>query len=74
MEEEVNERKTKVNTLELEKENLKNILNENRLLINTLKGKEGFLKASLESFDKIQSNFNDKYNENIIRNISGYFN
>lgn len=74
MEEEVNERKTKVNALEFEKENLKNILNENRLLINTLKGKEGFLKASLESFDKIQSNFNDKYNENIIRNISGYFN
>ncbi len=74
MEEEVNERKTKVSALEFEKENLKNILNENRLLINTLKGKEGFLKASLESFDKIQSNFNDKYNENIIRNISGYFN
>ncbi|EOU2101621.1 hypothetical protein C0L85_10600 [Clostridium perfringens] len=74
MKEKVDERKTDINVLEFEKEKLKNILNENRLLINKLKGREGFLKASLESFDKIQSNFNDKYNENIIRNISGYFN
>ncbi|WP_415338184.1 hypothetical protein, partial [Clostridium perfringens] len=66
MKEKVDERKTDINVLEFEKEKLKNILNENRLLINKLKGREGFLKASLESFDKIQSNFNDKYNENII--------
>ncbi len=58
----------------MKKKKKKSSLNENRILINTLKGREGFLKASLESFDKIQSNFNDKYNENIIRNISGYFN
>ncbi|WP_346940462.1 hypothetical protein [uncultured Clostridium sp.] len=67
----------------LEKENKvirdKNIeLNEsvkrNRVFVNELNNKKGSLKATVNSYNKTEDKFNQKYSESLLRNITGYYN
>ncbi len=56
-----------------EKERCKEELNKNRVSISKLKGDEGSYRAKISAFDREENRFNNEYQEELVRNISGYF-
>lgn len=54
--------------------NLSTSLKKNRTFENDLNKKLGSIKAILDSYSKSEDRFNKKYNENLSRNITGYYN
>lgn len=58
--------------LKEEEMSLNNILKESRKKIAENNRKQGMLENSIESFSKDEEKFNNEYNENLFRNISGF--
>lgn len=78
---EINKLKEELELLEKENSNLNSkeinlstSLKKNRTFENDLNKKLGSLKAIVNSYNKIEERFNKKYNENLSRNITGYYN
>ncbi|WP_252229730.1 hypothetical protein [Clostridium sp. ZBS15] len=59
-------------SLKNEKYNIEDSLKLNRNSIISLNKEEGSLLASIESFHKEEIKFNKEYDENVVRNISGF--
>ena len=57
-----------------EKKKIEISIEDNNKTIRAMSKDEGDLSSSIRYFDKEQDSFNKKYNENLIRNIEGYFN
>ncbi|WP_061994620.1 hypothetical protein [Clostridium sp. ATCC 25772] len=49
-------------------------VNNNEVYVNRLNNKIGELKAKINSYDKTENRFNKKYSENLLRNLTGYYN
>lgn len=55
-------------------EELTDFVRNNRVYVNDLNKKIGSLKAIINSYNRTENKFNKKYNENLLRNITGYYN
>lgn len=55
------------------KENEEKFLSVNRNSVNDLKSEEGSLKTKVTFFDKVETSFNKTFNEELSRNISGFY-
>lgn len=64
----------KLNSQMLYKEELKKSIEEAQKILNDIAREEGKLHTKVMIFDEYENSFNKNYNENLLRNIEGYFN
>ncbi|WP_143317720.1 hypothetical protein [Clostridium sp. HBUAS56017] len=70
---EMGENKDSLNLSSSQKADLQKNIEEFQKILNKISNEEGKLSTKIKAFDEVEDKFNRTYNENLLRNIEGYY-
>ncbi|MBD7912483.1 hypothetical protein [Clostridium cibarium] len=70
---EMGKNKDSLNLSSSQKADLQKNIEEFQKILNKISNEEGKLSTKIKAFDEVEDKFNRTYNENLLRNIEGYY-